>query len=125
MITATTAVLLTIAMAAVPTATAETVAAGVATQEVGDCVQTGEASFTLDRQDDIGVFQTDGACGHVHGAIPATACETTQNDRIWCDHDFDSGANLNLTLGPDGDFQATYDSGSLWIVSGNLERVDI
>lgn len=114
-----------IAMAAVPTATAETVAAGAATQDVGGCVQPGEASFTLDREDDLGIFQTDGACGHLHGIIPASACSTTVDDRIWCDHDFDTGANLNLTLGADGDFEATYDSDSVWTVTGNLERVDI
>lgn len=112
-------------MAAVPTAAAETIATGVATQEVGSCVGPGQVSFTLDRPDDLAPFQTDGACGHVHGVMPASACDTTVDDRIWCDHLFSSGSHLNLTLAPDGTFEATFTADSVWTVTGNLERVDV
>lgn len=123
--TATSVVLLTIAMAAVPTAAAQSAAAGPVVQEVGECSQPGEATFTLDLPEGNGAFQSQGACGNVVATFAATECDVTEDDRIWCDVEYDSGTRLNLTLGPDGGLAAIYASDSLWTFTGNLERADL
>lgn len=120
------AVLLLAASAALPGAAAETAATGVVTQHLDGCADPGHASFVLDRPEDLALLQSTGACGHVHAPMPASACQE-DDGTVSCDHTYENGNRVTVTLHPDGTLHAMReaDGGAMWTLAGNLDRVDL